>query len=39
MEAEPPTIKPLMAGHLVELMSDTEVYGWEQVCAFHAVLL
>ena len=29
--------KALMATHLTELMGDTELYGWEVVCAFHAV--
>ena len=28
-----------MSTHLVELMDDAELYGWEAVCAFHAVWL
>ena len=39
METDKPAIRPLMANHLVELMGDTELYGWEPVHAFHAVWL
>ena len=39
MEAEKPAVRPLMATHMVELMCDAELYGWEHVRIFHAVLL
>ena len=39
MEDEKPAIKALMASHLVELMSDAELYRWEPIRAFHAVWL
>ena len=28
-----------MSSHLTELMADTELYGWEDVRAFHAIWL
>ena len=39
MEAGKPAVRPLMAAHVVELMGDDKLYGWEYVCAFHAVWL
>ena len=39
MEVEKPAVRPLMATHLVELMGDAKLYGWECVHAFHALWL
>ena len=39
MDAKRPPVMPLMAQHLLELMMDAEMYGWERVRAFHAVWL
>ena len=39
MEVENLAVRPHMVHHLQEVMSDTELYGWERVCVFHAVWL
>ena len=37
MAAEKPSVHPLMAQHLQELMGEAELYGWEPIRAFHTV--
>ena len=39
MEVQTRDIRGFMSTHLVELMADAELYGWETVWAFHAVWL
>ena len=39
MEAVKPAIRLLKANHLVELMGDAELYGWELVHVFNVVWL
>ena len=39
MEQEKDSIKPIIAHHLQELMTDTELYAWERVRAYHTVWL
>ena len=39
MGAKKPAIRPLMATHLVELIGDTKLYGWECVHTYHAIWL
>ena len=34
-----PSLKPIMAKHLKELMDNAEVYGWDPVRAYHAIRL
>ena len=37
MSAEKPSMHPLVADHLQNLMGDTELYSWETIRAFHAM--
>ena len=39
MEADNTAVRPFMADHLVELIGDTELYGWAHVHAFYVVWL
>ena len=39
METVKPSLKPIMAKHLKELIADAEIYGWAPVRAYHAVRL
>ena len=39
MEPPKPAVHPLMAQCLLELMEDAELYSWEPIRAFHAMLL
>ena len=39
MEKEEESIKPFMARHLQELMTDMELYSWESARVYHAVWL
>ena len=39
MEMVKPSLKPLVARHLNELMADAEVDGWAPVRAYHAIWL
>ena len=39
MEAQTQDIMALMSIHLVELMADAKLYGWEAVRAFHTICL
>ena len=39
MAAEKPSIHLLMIQHLLDLMSNAKLYGWELVRAFHVVWL
>ena len=39
MEGEKATVRAQMASYLKDLMSDSELYGWDKVRAYHAVWL
>ena len=39
IEAGQASIRPFMANHVIDLMGDAELSGWEPVHAFHAVWL
>ena len=37
MDGQKPEIKTRMSAHLADLMADSELYGSEAVCIFHAI--